>query len=99
MHWNSCCKLLSETLVRLEATEAEMRHVLLIRSEEFDWLEKCEHSSAIRRRTCGDLNLLQSETEMHQVKYLHVCLLLLLACLFTSFAGLFVYFFCWLVCL
>ena len=30
-HWGSLCKLLLETLLRLEATYAEVQHVLLIR--------------------------------------------------------------------
>ena len=67
MHWNSCCKLLSETLLHLEATEAEMRHVLLIRGEEFEWLEACEYHAHQRERTRGDLDLLQNEIEKHEV--------------------------------
>jgi hypothetical protein len=67
MHWNSCCKLLSETLLHLEATEAEMRHVLLIREEEYDWLEECEHGAQQRVRTHGNLELLQNEIEKHEV--------------------------------
>lgn len=67
MHWNSCCKLLSETLLHLEATEAEMRHVLLIRSEEYDWLEECERHAHQKERTHGNLELLQNEIERHEV--------------------------------
>lgn len=67
MHWNSCCKLLSETLLHLEATEAEMRHVLLIRGEEFEWLDGCEHSANQREKTHGDLEKLRNEIERHEV--------------------------------
>ena len=67
MHWNSSCKLLTETLLHLEATEAEMRHVLQIREEEFEWLEDCELGSALRRRTHGKLELLHQEIERHEV--------------------------------
>ncbi len=67
MHWNSSCKLLTETLSHLEATEAEMRHVLMIRGEEFEWLEECESGAAIRRRTHGNLELLHQEIERHEV--------------------------------
>ena len=68
MHWNSSCKLLNETLLHLEATEAEMRHVLLIRGEEFEWLEECEQNTNIRNRTHGNLELLYKEIERHEVK-------------------------------
>ena len=67
MHWNSCCKLLKETLLHLEATEAEMRHVLLIRDQEFYWLGECEGHAHHRERTRGNLELLQNETERHEV--------------------------------
>ena len=70
MHWNSSCKLLSETLLHLEATEAEMRHVLLIREEEFEWLETCEECAGIQERTRGDLDLLQTEIEKHEVSFI-----------------------------
>ena len=33
-HWSSLCKLLLETLIRLEATYAELKHILMIRYSE-----------------------------------------------------------------
>ena len=73
MHWNSSCKLLNETFLHLEATEAEMRHVLLIREEEFQWLEECERHAHHRERTHGNLDLLHNEIERHKVQSLIGC--------------------------
>ena len=66
-HWNSLCKLLQETLLRLEATYAEVRHVLQIRTEEFDWLDNCEHIGYMRRPIRGNLDTVQQEIEAHEV--------------------------------
>ncbi len=70
MHWNSSCKLLRETLLHLEATEAEMRHVLQIRGEEFEWLEVTEFHANARQQTRGDLEILDNEIEKHEVRKL-----------------------------
>ena len=67
-HWNSLCKLLQETLLRLEATYAEVRHVLQIRREEFDWLDNCEHVGYMRRPIRGNLDTVQEEIESHEVR-------------------------------
>ena len=67
MHMSSCDKLLQETLLHLKATKAEMDHVLLIRREEFQWLEECESHSHRKERTHGNLELLQTEIERHEV--------------------------------
>ena len=61
------CKLLAETLLRLEATYAEVRHVLQITEEEFEWLEGCEHAAQLRRPTRGDLQIVQEEIDTHYV--------------------------------
>ena len=66
-HWNSLCKLLQETLLRLEATYAEVRHVLQIRTEEFGWLDNCEHIGYMRRPIRGNLDTVQQEIESHEV--------------------------------
>ena len=73
MHWNSSCKLLTETLLHLEATEEKMRYLLTIRGEEFEWLEECEIGVAIRRRTHGNLELLHQEIEIHEVRKMSIC--------------------------
>lgn len=69
-HWNSLCKLLQETLLRLEATYAEVRHVLDIRREEFDWLDNCEHVGYMRRPVRGNLGTVHQEIETHEVEQL-----------------------------
>ena len=56
-----------ETLLRLEATFAEVRHVLQITEEEFDWLERCEHAAGVRRTTHGNLQIVQEEIDTHYV--------------------------------
>ena len=66
-HWNSLCKLLAETLLRLEATYAEVRHVIQIRKEEFDWLVECEHRGNSYRPTRGNMDAIQEEIEEHEV--------------------------------
>ena len=66
-HWNSLCKLLQETLLRLEATYAEVRQVLQIRREEFDWLDDCEHVGYMKRPIRGNLDTVQEEIESHEV--------------------------------
>lgn len=55
-------------MLHLEATESEMRHVLLIREEEFEWLEECECHAYTRERTHGNLELLQTEINRHEVR-------------------------------
>lgn len=77
-HWNSLCKLLQETLLRLEATYAEVRHVLQIRREEFDWLENCEHVGYMRRPIRGNLDTVHEEIGSHEVgwmcMHIHACM-------------------------
>lgn len=67
-HWNSLCKLLSETLLHLEATYAEVRYVLQITQEEFDWLEGCENTASARQATRGNLEVIQEEIDRHSVR-------------------------------
>ena len=67
MHWNSLCKLLAETLIRLEATYAELRHILKIRDEEFDWLSRAETACTVRRSARGDLDIVREEIATHSV--------------------------------
>ena len=66
-HWNSLCKLLGETLLHLEATFAEVRHVLQTTKEEFEWLERCEHAAAVHRTTHGNLQIVQEEIDTYYV--------------------------------
>ena len=53
--------------MRLEATYAEVRHVLQIRREEFDWLENCEHVGYMRRPIRGNLDTVHEEIGSHEV--------------------------------
>ncbi len=66
-HWGSLVKLLSETMLHLESTHAEMRHVIRIRREEFGWLETCELAAADKVRTEGDVAVIEQEIETHKV--------------------------------
>ena len=77
MHWNSLCKLLEETLIRLEATYAELRHILKIRGEEFEWLARAEEVALVRRSAHGNLNIVREEIAEHSVSialslYMHL---------------------------
>ncbi len=67
-HWNSLCKLLSETLLHLEATYAEVQQVLQITREECDWLEGCEEMAAARQATRGNLEIIQMEIDKNSVR-------------------------------
>jgi hypothetical protein len=65
-HWTSLCKLLLETLIRLEATYAELQHILMIRSDEFDWLGHSEREAAEQRCCHGDVGRVEEEIVRHQ---------------------------------
>ena len=67
-HWASLCKLLLETLVRLEATHAEVQHILMIRDDEFDWLTHVEKEAADRCCCCGDVGRVEEEIVRQQVR-------------------------------
>ena len=58
--------------MRLEATYAEVRHVLQIRREEFDWLENCEHVGYMRRPIRGNLDTVYEEIGSHEVGWMCV---------------------------
>lgn len=66
-HWKSLIKLLTETMLHLESTRAEVRHVIRIRKEEFSWLEGCELAGSDRVRTEGDRTIIEQEIEIHTV--------------------------------
>ena len=61
------CKLLAETLLHLEATYAEVRHVLLIIEKEFDWLKRCEQTAAMHQSAQGNLQIVQEDVDTHYV--------------------------------
>lgn len=41
--------------------------MLQIRTEEFDWLDNCEHVGYMRRPIRGNLDTVQQEIESHEV--------------------------------
>ena len=54
-------------MLHLEATFAEVRHVLQTTKEEFEWLERCEHAAAVHRTTHGNLQIVQEEIDTYYV--------------------------------
>ena len=64
------CKLLAETLLHLEATYAEVRHVVLITEMEFEWLKSCEQTAAMQQSTHGNLQIVQEDIDTHYVSEL-----------------------------
>ncbi len=70
-HWSSLVKLLTDTLLHLESTHAEVRHVIRIRKEEFSWLEECELAATDKACTEGDVTIIEQEIETHTVSRVH----------------------------
>ena len=66
-HWDSLCKLLAETMLRLESTYGEVRHVIRIRTEEFKWLSDSEEAASEKVQTGGDVSSVELEIETHGV--------------------------------
>ncbi|XP_065895085.1 uncharacterized protein [Dysidea avara] len=82
-HWDSLINLLAETLLRLESTFAELRHVLQVLEEESDLIGGLETRAALPPTCYGNTEVLSQqmdhfqtileETESHneKVSYLH----------------------------
>jgi len=75
-HWSSLIKLLEETLLHLEATHAELRHVTRIRREEIDWLAECQEKAEARVATMGEIPVIEEEIQTHQV-HAHIFMIII----------------------
>ena len=67
VHWESVCKLLEETILRLEATKSQLGYILQVTGEEFDWLERMEERSRDQKASHGRIEVIKEEINLHEV--------------------------------
>ena len=67
MHWECVCKLLDETILRLEATRAQMCYVQQVTEEEFDWLERSEKQLRELKASHGRREVIEEEITLLEV--------------------------------
>jgi hypothetical protein len=67
VHWESVCKLLEETILRLEATKSQVCYTQQVTAEEFNWLERTEGCLREQRATHGRVEVIEEEIELHEV--------------------------------
>eukprot|EP00731_Ephydatia_muelleri_P022154 Em0014g745a len=64
VHWECVCKLLDETILRLEATRAQMCYIQQVTDKEFDWLERCEEQLSGLKASRGRREVIEEEISL-----------------------------------
>ena len=67
MHWECVCKLLDETILRLEAIKAQMCYIQQVTAKEFDWLERCEERLSEQKPSHGRRERIEEEIALLEV--------------------------------
>ena len=67
VHWECVCKLLDETILRLEATRAQMCYIQQVTDKEFDWLERCEELLSGLEASRGRREVIEEEISLLEV--------------------------------
>ena len=61
------CKLLDETILRLEATRVQMCYIQQVMEEEFDWLERSEKQLRELKTSHGRREVIEEEITLLEV--------------------------------